>query len=183
MKNIMKDKAGNYADVFVFIIMAFVIVVFFGLMYYGFSSIDVVLTNIDIDFGNQGMQNMTNIVDATWGEVYDAYDQLKTIAYVLIFGMMLTILVGSWTIKRPPIYLIFYIIVSIGAIISGAYVSNAYQGLLANAEFGATLESFKGGSYMLLYLPYLAGIISLFSGLIGLIGLNKSKREDGGIPA
>jgi len=174
----IRNKKGSYADVFIFIIMAFIIVVFFGMMYYGFSKTNDALMGIQLIMGDgQGYNNFTNIVSATWGNVFDAYSQLKTLSYVLIFGMILTMLVGAYTIKRPPIFLIFYIIVSIGGIIAGAYISNTYQGLLANAEFGATLESFKGGSYMLIYLPYLAGIIALFSGLIGLIGLNRSRRE------
>ena len=76
--------------------------------------------------------------------------------------------------------LLCYIIISIVGIIAGASISNVYQGLLLNAEFGSTLQSFKGGSYLLIYLPYLAGIVALFSGLLGLIGLNRSKREEGG---
>ena len=176
MKNLLKNKRGNYADVFVFIIMAFVIVVFFGIMYYGFTQINGVFATVQFDIGNT---NFTNIVDSTWGQVFNAYGQLKTLTYVLIFGMVLTIFVSAWAVRRPPIFLVIWIIVSLVAIMVGVYVSNAYQLLLANPDFGSTLESFKGGSYMLLYLPYLAGIISLFSGLISLIGLNRSKREEG----
>lgn len=175
MKNIIKNKRGNYGDVFVFIIMSFVIVVMFGLMYWGFTRMDNVLNTIQFNIGDS---NFTSILDKTWGQVYDAYAQLKTFAYVLIFGMMLTILVSAWMSKSPPIFLVIYIIVSLVAIITAVYISNAYQGLLANADFGSTLQSFKGGSYLLLYLPYLAGVLSLLSAVIGLIGLNRSKREE-----
>jgi hypothetical protein len=174
--NIVKDKHGSYANVFVFLILAFVIVIFFGIMYYGFTLINTTLGSVQFDIGNT---NFTSIVDSTWGQVYDAYGQLKTLSYVLIFGMVLTILVSAWSVRRPPIFLVIWVIVSILGIIVGAYLSNAYQLLLNNPDFGSTLESFKGGSYMLLYLPYLAGIVSLFSGLISLIGLNRSRREEG----
>lgn len=175
MRNILKNKRGNYGDVFVFIIMSFVIVVMFGLMYWGFTKMDTVLNTIQFDIGDS---NFTSVLDKTWGQVYDAYAQLKTFAYVLIFGMMLTILVSAWMSKSPPIFLLIYIIVSLVAIITAVYISNAYQGLLANADFGSTLQSFKGGSFFLLYLPYLAGVLSLFSAVIGLIGLNRSRREE-----
>ena len=181
MRSIIKDKTGSYADIFVFIIMSFIIVVFFGMMYYGFSKVDTVLTGIQITTGDgTGYGNFTNIVDDTWGEVFDAYAQLKIIAYVLIFGMIFSILVSSYMVKSPPIFLIIYIIISIVGIIAGASISNVYQGLLLNAEFGSTLQSFRGASYLLLYLPYLAGIVALFSGLLSLIQLNKSKVETGG---
>ena len=173
---IIKNKKGAYTDVFVFIIMAFAITVFFGIMYYGFSEFNDVLTTVQFDIGDT---NFTTIVDQTWGQVFDAYDQLKTLAYVLIFGMILTMFTSAWMVRRPPIFLVIWIVVSLVAIIAGAYISNAYQLLLANPDFGSTLESFKGASYMLLYLPFLAGIISLFTGLISLIGLNKSRREEG----
>lgn len=173
---IIKNKKGAYTDVFVFIIMAFAITVFFGIMYYGFSEFNDVLTTVQFDIGDT---NFTTIVNQTWGQVFDAYDQLKTLAYVLIFGMILTMFTSAWMVRRPPIFLVIWIVVSLVAIIAGAYISNAYQLLLANPDFGSTLESFKGASYMLLYLPFLAGIISLFTGLISLIGLNKSRREEG----
>lgn len=176
MKKLLKNKKGNYADIFVFMIMAFVIVVFFGIMYWGFGLFNNALTSVQFSIGDTTFQS---IVGSTWGEVYTAYGQLKTLAYVLIFGMMLTILVSAWAVRRPPIFLVIWIIASVVGIIAGAEISNAYQLLLNNPDFGSTLESFKGGSYMLLYLPYLAGIISLFSGLISLIGLNRSRREEG----
>jgi len=46
-------------------------------------------------------------VESTWGQVYDAYAQLKTLAYVLIFGMIITMLTSAWLVKRPPIFLVF----------------------------------------------------------------------------
>lgn len=176
IKIIPKNKQGAYADVFIFMIMAFVIVVFFGIMYYGFTLFDDALATIQFDIGDT---NFTAIVDDTWGQVYDAYSQLRILAYVLIFGMILTIFVSAWAVRRPPIFLIIWIITSLVGVIVGAYLSNAYQLLLNNTDFGSTLQSFSGASYMLLYLPYLAVIISLFSGLISLIGLNRSRREEG----
>ncbi len=180
MRKIIQNKKGAYADTFIFIIMAFVIVIFFGIMYYGFTKLNTVLTSVQFTMGDgTGYNNFTNIVNATWGEVYESYGSLKTMAYVLIFGMVLTILVSAWVVRSPPLFLLIYIIISIGGVIVGAYISNLYQTLLLNADFGSTLQSFKGASYMLLYLPYLAVILSLFSGLISLIGLNRSRREEG----
>lgn len=176
MRKVIQNKKGSYGDVFVFMVMAFVITIFFGLMFYGFTAIDNAFAGIQFDIGSS---NFTAILDSTWGEVFDAYDNLRTLSYVLIFGMILTMLVSAWAVRRPPIFLVIWIITSLVAIIGGVFISNAYQLLLANPDFGSTLESFAGASYMILYLPYLAAIISLFSGLIGLIGLNRSKREEG----
>ena len=168
---------GSYTDIFVFMIMAFVIAIFFGIMYYGFSLMNTALTSIQFDVGNT---NFTSIVNSTWGEVYDSYSSLRTISYVLIFGMILSMLVSAWAIRRPPIFLIIWIVISLVGIISAVYLSNTYEGLLSNQDFGSTLQSFKGTSYMILYLPYLCAVISLISGFISLIGLNRSKREEGG---
>ena len=176
-----KDKKGAYTDVFTFIIMSFVIVIFFGIMFYGFTKLNDVLTSVhfDIGKGQPTATNFSNIVNSTWGQVYAGYGQLKTMAYVLMFSMILTILISAWVVKSPPLFLVIYIIVSIIAIIVAVYISNLYQGLLLNPDFGSTLQSFKGASYMLIYLPYIAGVVSLFAGLISLIGLNRSKYEDG----
>ena len=176
MRKLIEDRRGNYADVFIFIIMSFVVVIFFGIMYYGFSLFDTALSTIQFDIGDT---NFTTIVDQTWGEVYDAYDQLKTIAYVLIFGMILTMFINAWAIRRPPIFLVIWIITSLVSVIVGVYISNTYQLLLNNQDFGSTLQSFSGASYLILYMPYLAGIFSLLNGLISLVGINRSKREEG----
>ena len=176
MRKLIENKKGNYADVFVFVIMSFVVVIFFGIMFYGFTLFDTALANIQFDIGDT---NFTAIVSDTWGEVYDAYGQLRTIAYVLIFGMILTMFVSAWAVRRPPIFLIIWIITSLVAIIVAVYISNTYQLLLNNPDFGLTLQSFSGASYMLLYMPYLAGIFSLLNALIALMGINRSKREEG----
>jgi len=176
---LIKNKKANYTNVFKFIIMSFIIVVFFGIMYYGFTQLNTVLTSVQFDIGET---NFTAIVGQTWGQVYDAYGQLRTLAYVLIFGMILTMLTSSWLAKRPPIFLVIWVIVSAVAVIVAVHISNAYQLLLNNVDFGATLQSFAGGSYMLLYLPQISVVISLFSGLISLISLNKSKHETVGLP-
>jgi len=174
-----KSKRGNYTGVFKFIIMAFVIVLFFGIMYYAFSQFNDVMTSVNFDIGDT---NFTTIVDSTWGEVYESYDQLKTLAYVLIFGMIITMLTSAWLVKRPPIFLVLWVITSVVSVIVAVYISNAYLLLLNNADFGATLQSFAGASYMMLYLPQIAVVVSLFSGLISLISLNKSKHESEGLP-
>lgn len=176
MRGLINQKKGSYADVFIFLVMSFVIVLFFGFMYYGFSKINVVLNNVDLIMGDgTGYNNFTNIVDDTWGQVYDSYENLKTLSYMFIFGMIITVLLGSWLVKAHPIFFILYIIVSIGGVIVGAYLSNLYQELLLNGDFGETLVSFKGASYLMLYLPYLSAIISIFGAIIMFIGLNKNK--------
>lgn len=170
----MENKKGVYGKIFTFLIMAFVITVFFGIWYYASTQLNTVLSTVHFDIGTT---NFTNIVNSTWGEVYSSYSQLKTLAYVFIFGMMLTIFVSAWMVRRPAIFLILWVVTSIGAVIVAAYLSNAYQLLLVNPDFGATLQSFTGASYMLLYLPYIAAVVCLFSGLISLIGFNRGASE------
>ena len=176
---LIKNKKGNYTGVFKFIIMAFAITIFFGIMYYGFTQLNTTLTSVTFDIGDT---NFTSIVEKTWSPVYDSYDSLKTLSYVLIFGMLLTMLTSAWLVKRPPIFLVIWVIVSAVSVIVAVYISNAYLLLLNNVDFGSTLQSFKGSSYLLLNLPAIAVTISLFSGLISLISLNKSKHESEGIP-
>jgi hypothetical protein len=175
-RSLIKNKKGAYGDVFIFLTMAFLIVLFFGLMYWGFGKMNTVLISVDFQMGDgEGYNNFSNIVDATWGEVYDSYDQLKTLSYVLIFGMIITILLGNWLVKAHPIFFVIYLLVSLGAIIVGAYLSNTYMDLLNNADFGSTLASFKGASYFILYLPYLGAVITLIGSVIMFISMNKNK--------
>jgi len=96
--------------------------------------------------------------------------------------MIITMLASAWLVKRPPIFLVIWVIVSAVAVIVAVHISNSYLLLLNNADFGSTLQSFKGSSYILLNLPAIAVTLSLFSGLISLISLNKSKHETEGLP-
>ncbi len=172
---------ASYGDVFVFIIMSFVVVVFFGILYFGFGQVETVLQNVQIDFAGDSFANFSEVVDATYGEVYDAYGLLRIITYVIIFSMVLTILISNYLVRINPVFFIIYILVCIIAIIVSAYVSNTYEGLLLDPTFGSTLMSFEGSSYIMLYLPAWATVISLVGGLIMFMGIIRTRNQEGGI--
>jgi len=184
-KSFMNNKgqiSASYADVFLFIIISFVAVVFFGILYFGFGQVETVLKSVEMDFsGSSGFSNFTDVVDATYGQVYDAYGFLRIITYVIMFSMVLVILISNYLVRINPVFFLLYIMVCMVAIVVSAYVSNTYEGLLLDPTFGSTLMSFEGSSYVMLYLPYWVTVITLVGGLIMFMGIIRTRNQEGGL--
>lgn len=176
------QTSASYADVFIFIIISFVVVVFFGILYYGFGQVEDVLVNVDLQFSGDGQfANFSEIVEGTYGEVYDAYGFLRIITYAIIFSMVLVILISNYLVRINPVFFILYVMVCMVAIIVSAYVSNTYESLLLDPTFGSTLMSFTGSSYIMLYLPYWATVITLVGALIMFMGIIRTRNQEGGL--
>jgi len=184
-KSFMNNKgqiSASYADVFLFIIISFVAVVFFGILYFGFGQVEDVLKSVEMEFsGSSGFSNFTDVVDATYGQVYDAYGFLRIITYVIMFSMVLVILISNYLVRINPVFFLIYIMVCMVAIVVSAYVSNTYEGLLLDPTFGSTLMSFEGSSYVMLYLPYWVTVITLVGGLIMFMGIIRTRNQEGGL--
>ena len=158
------NKRGAITDIILFMVLSFVIVTFFVLWNYGFGLVTDVLTTIP----DAGSLNVSDAAQDTFGQLNAAQSSgLKTLSYVMIFSMALSILVSSFLIKVHPAFILVYLFVIIGAIMASVYISNYYEDLLADPLLGPEFQSFKGGSFIMLYLPYWVGII----GFLGMIFL------------
>jgi len=175
----MSNKKGSVIDMIIFIVFALVIVVFFSLWYYGFGLVNNVFSGMTQTVGNN--VSISSIANDTVGNVYSGLSTLKILAWVLIVGMMLTIFVSNFLVKVHPVFFFVHFGMVVISIVCSVYVSNAYETLLTNTAFGGTMQSFTGGTFILLYLPYIVTVV----GLMGMVFLMSGILRDndlGGSP-
>lgn len=175
----MNSKGGLF-DLVVLMIVAFVAILFFA----GWIFAHNLLTDKLLEAGAQNDNSNINITDAankTFVLANNAMPQLTWVAFAIIFGMTLAILVSNFLVRANPIFVVPYILFTIIAIIFSAYISNAYEDLLSNQLLGPTLQTFTASNYFMLYLPFWITIIGLIGGITLFIGVTADRDLGGSI--
>ena len=175
------NKKGSIIDIAIFMVIAFVIVVFFGLWVYGFNEVTTILGGMN---DSLGIVN-TTIADVsadTFGRVNTAQTTwLHILAYVMIFAMALSILLHNFLVKAHPTFFILYVLVTMGVFMSSVILSNYYEELLQDPVFGSTLLGFSGATFILLNLPIWIAVIGIFGAIFLFAGILRDAGTGGGI--
>ena len=172
MKSLLKDKNGSIVDGIVWVVVAFITIIFLALLVFAFGKIKDVFNQIP----NTPQVNMTHIVDKTMDVAYSSTESnLKWISYMILFAMILSIFVHNYLVRVHWSFIFLYLLLGVGAVIVSVPLSNTYEELLSNPQIGATLQSFTGATYIMLYLP----IITIAIGLLGLIPLFMGMAKGG----
>lgn len=161
------NKKGAMTDLFLFMAIAFVLVLFSVIMVYISTQTYTALKNnqgLQKGLGNDG--NASQIVDDTFGKVPTAYNSLKWITVMLIFGFAVSILITSFLVKTNPIFFVPYTIILIIAIIVSVPLSNSYADIYANPLLADTFAGFFGASWIMLHLPIWVTVIGLIAGVL-----------------
>lgn len=160
-----KEKGAIGLDLFLFMIIAFILVLCSGIfIYIGVTT----TTQLHLTLDNQSTAeiNYTKILNETVDYIPTSYYVLRWGSAVLIFFMMLSIFYGSYKVTTKPIYFIPYVIIVFVALILSVIISNAYDDLLQQSDLATVLSSFTASNFFLLYLPVLIGIIGIVGGII-----------------
>jgi len=159
------NKLGGFTDMFLLIIVSFVIVVFAGIFIYFGGEVQEKVTEEFADMENLNT-NTTQLIEETIGEANQSYQALHWISIFLIFGMIISIFIGSYLVTTKPIFLLPYIIILIVAVIVAVGMSNAYETIIANPTLSDTFSGFAGSNWILLNLPFLIAGVGLVGGII-----------------
>ncbi len=173
-----KNKRGSYADLFLFMILA-VCIVFISVVMIMITNKANVKFHEEFDDEMFGDQNGTDLVNNTLGKVSNSYDALYWISVMLIVGMMLSILIGSFLVTTRPVFFIPYIFILIVAIIVSVGISNAYGEVRDNPELSTTFDRFVGANFIMDKLPIWITVIG-FAGAIIMFSRLGSKENEGG---
>ncbi len=170
-----KKKKGSIVDLLIWISLSFTIVIFFALWVFGFNEITTTLLNID----NEGSAvNLTAAAQGTFVPLNNAQATgLRVLAFVMIFVSALSILIVNFLIKAHPVFFMVYLFVIIAAFIASVEISNTYEDLLENDIFGDTLKTFRGSTFIMLFLPVWVAVI----GIVGMIFLFSGISRDTGL--
>ena len=171
MRGILSKK-GALSDLFLFMAIAFVIIIFSVIMVYVATRTYTALqenTGIQQGLGNDG--NATDIINHSFGQVLNAYQSLKWITFVLIFGFALSILITNFLVRTNPIFFVPYTIILVIAIIISVPLSNSYETIYQNPLLADTFTGFYGATWIFLHLPIWITVIGLLAGLLMFINV------------
>ena len=159
------NKKAGFTDLFIFIIVAFALVLISGMFIY-MSGLTQDKLHETMDPMSTEAVNNTAIIDDTFGDVVTTFSALRWISWFLIIGMAISIFIGSYLVTTRPVFMVPYILITAIAIIVSVGVSNAYHALLTNAVLGATYQSFVVSSHIMKYLPMWVTIIGFIGAII-----------------
>lgn len=165
------NKKGSVLDIIIWIAIAFITIVFLGIWLYGHNLLTTALLN-------SGSDLVVNATQAIVVPVNDALGQwLQIIAFVIIFGMAISILISNFLIRAHPVFFVIHLFMTIVGIIVSATISNRYMELLTNPTIGTTLQSFTAVNFIMQWLPYFTAIIGIFGAIFLFMGIIRGREE------
>jgi len=175
----MMNKKGSFGDLFLFMIFAFIIALVVGVFFYiGVTTQDQLHETMDgMDFDDGAGNNASEIIDNTFGGVTTSYNALPWLSIMLIFGMIVSIFIGSYLVTTKPIFFIPYFFISIIAIIVSVPMANAYEELIANPTLVSSFNNFVGLNFVILNLPVFITIIAFIGAIIMFSRMGKREEQ------
>jgi hypothetical protein len=161
------NKRGGFTDMFVFIIIAFVLMVGLGIMIYaGTTAYTEIRSNLIEQEDLFEGQNATEVVEETLGQVPASYYVLYWGAIVLLVAMVISIFIGSYLVTTRPLFFVPYMIGVTIAIILSAVMSNVYEELIADPTLASTFANFVGANFFMGFLPIIVAVVGVIGGFI-----------------
>lgn len=167
----MKRK-GALSDLFILAIVAFIAVAFFALWTYGHGMITDTL--LQAGAKDTSSANITQATNIAFGYTDNALPILRWMSFGMIIAMMLAIVLSNFLVRAHPAFFIIYVLITLVAVIFGAYLSNAYESLVNNPTFGATIQTFGASNHILLNLPIYMSVIGILGAIALFINLRTS---------
>lgn len=163
---LINDKKGSYIGMFILIVVAIIILFVSAIFIYIGELTEEKLHETMDDMDIFGDTNASEVIDSTFGKVNQAYSHLTWITVMLIFGMVISIFIGSYKVRTEAVYFIPYIIISLICIIISVGIANAYEDVIANETLASTFATFTGGNFFMLNLPMFMTVIAFIGGII-----------------
>jgi len=172
------NRKGGFTDLFIFMIIAFVLMLVVGIFVYigatAYSELREQFSQQEDSFENQ---NVTQTVENTLGEVPVAYSVLYWGSIILLFGMVMGIFVSSYLVTTRPIFFVPYIILVFVAIIVSVPIANVYEEVITNPTLASSFNNFVGSNYFMLYLPYIVSVVGVVGGIIMFASMKRGQNE------
>lgn len=167
------NKQGGLTDLFLFMALAFAMVLFMVIMVYvgntAYTKLSEKAPAFQKALGNSG--NATEIINSSVGQVNVAYSSLKWISVMLIFGLMLSILLTSFLVRTYPVFFVPYIFIVVIAVIVSVPISNAYETIYQNPTLASSFSGFFGATWIFLHLPIWITVIGILAGVLMFINV------------
>jgi len=175
----LKNKRGGFSDLFIFMIVSFVLVLFSGVFIYVttqvYGELEEKLPTMNLV--GDGNNNASVVLENTLGKANQSFSALYWISVFLIFGMIIAIFIGSYMVTTKPIFFIPYIFVVIIAIVVAVAMSNAYETLSNTTLLQSTFANFIGSNFILGQLPIIIAIVGIAGGIIMFVRMGKREEQ------
>jgi hypothetical protein len=172
-------KAQGLFDLIVWIVIAFVVLLFFAGWKLGFGMVTNELLSVQTPDNDLGI-NISDTAGKSFGVVNTGLNGLHLLAFALFFGMGLSILLSNFLIKVHPAFFIIFVLVTLVAIILSFYISNVYTELSGDSVFGSALNEFKMMSFVMTFLPLWVTVIGFLSAIFLYSGMMRDAGQGGG---
>jgi hypothetical protein len=181
------NKKGSILDIFIWMAIGFIAILFFAVWIYGFN----ILTNtlggltggiIENPREPGNSTSIANISAQTMGKVNNVQtDSLHVLAFVMLFINAVSIPITYFVQKTHPVFFVFFLFVIIASFIASVYISNQYETLMTNEVIGTTLSEFTGASFIMLNLPIWVTIIGIMGAIFLFAGILRDEGTGGSI--
>lgn len=159
------NKKGGFTDLFIFIIISFIIVVISGVFIY-LSVTTQSQLHASLDPMATPSLNTTAIIDENFGAVTTTFEALYWISAFIMIGMIISIFIGSYLVTTKPVFFIPYLFITAIAVVVSTIVSNAYEVIATNPVLGPTYAGFTAANFILSLLPMWVCIIGFVGAII-----------------
>lgn len=172
----MKNKKGSIMDIFLWLIMSFVLLIVGGILIY-ITTVTNTQLHSNLDNQSTSAVNYTKIINDTYGKVPQAVSILYWASILIIVGMIISIFIGSYLVTTKPIYFLAYIFVIIIAIVVSVPMSNAYISLIETPELASTYAGFTplGANSIMYWLPVWTTIIGFIGAIILFVRMRQTE--------
>ena len=171
------NKKGAYSDLFIFIIMAFVLVLVSGIyIFISNMTVSALHTSMD-DMVLAPNINSSVLIDDTMGAVANSFQVLYWGSVMIIIGMIISIFIGSYLVTTKPIFFIPYIFIVIIAVIVSVGISNAYEQIVLTPILESTFVGFVGANFIMSKFPIWVTIIGFVGGIIMFSRLGSKEEQ------
>lgn len=175
------DKKGiATANIFLFIILAFIAVIVLGIFLYTYNAITTSFSDSGVEMA--GQVNLTNATQSTIGKINTAMlNQANVISIIFLFAMVFAMFIVAYLTrdKSPAIFFVLDILIIIFAYILAVYISNAYETVLNSLPFQSIfISNLNLASTFLFQLPKITLIVGVIVMIISYSAIPKTKEEE-----
>ena len=171
------NRRGSLADILIWLVVCFVVVVFFALWMYAHNIVTQTLIGVS---GNPNV-NISGPAMQTFGAINNSMPMLQTISFGIMVAMAISILISNFLVRAHPVFFVVYFLISAVAVVFSVYLSNAYETLLSGQAFSDTLVGFGASNIIMANLPIWTTIICLGGAIFLFIGMIRDDGLGGGV--
>lgn len=178
----MNNKRGIMGIVIFFVVLFLIMIIGF-IAVITIGAVDFASDEITPVFAELGVVGNTNFTEASGNSVGVVNTIVQGLPWVIAFGYVAALIFSivfalSYEANPSPMYIGVYLLLIILLIFGSIVMSNMYQDIYTGTDELATrLQQQTLMSYMILYAPYIFGLIAFITGIY----LFSGRQTEGGV--